>query len=84
MVAAESLSAGAPDTAVLAAAADDDRVLLTADQSDFADPPFDDHAGIVIVTDGSRSGGEVRRAVRRIDGEYPALDGAVAYLGDWL
>jgi hypothetical protein len=84
VVDADSLSPGAADPAVLAAAAEADRVLLTADRSDFPDPPRDDHAGIVIVADPSRSGGAVRRAVRRIERAYPELDGSVAYVGDWL
>ena len=79
-----ALEIGDPDTAVLDAATALDRVLVTADQSDFADPPRDDHAGIIIVASVTRSGGEVRRAVRRLDRTEYDLTGEVAYLGDWL
>lgn len=65
------LESGSPDPAVLTVATDDGRVLLTADQSDFADPPNDEHAGIVIVADVTRTGGEVRRGVRRIERSIP-------------
>ena len=39
----EELGVSATDPNVLTAAARRDRVLLTADQSDFSDPPIDDH-----------------------------------------
>lgn len=32
-----------------------DRILLTADQSDFADPTMDDHVGGIVVADVTRS-----------------------------
>lgn len=83
VVDAADLGLGAADTDVLSIADRSDRVLLTADQSDFTDPPFRDHAGIIIVADGTRSGGDVRRAVRRIEQSYPALAGLVAYVSDW-
>lgn len=75
---------GAADPTVLAVAIRSDRVLLTADQSDFGDPPRDDHSGIIIVADITRTGGHVRRAVRRIERSYPDLSGNVAYVSDWL
>jgi predicted nuclease of predicted toxin-antitoxin system len=74
----------ATDPDVLADATREDRVLLTADQSDFSDPPTDDHPGILIIADVTRTGGEVRRAVRRIERSVPDLSGHVAYVSDWL
>lgn len=61
-----------------------DRVLLTADQSDFSRPPTDDHSGIIIIATVTRTGSEVRRAVRRIKRAIPDLSGRVAYVSDWL
>ena len=78
------LGAGAPDARVLTAATNRDRVLLTADQADFSDPPTDEHAGVLVVTDITRTGGEVWRAVGRIDETVPDLSGEVVYLSDWL
>lgn len=78
------LGVSADDPDVLALAIREGRILLTADQSDFDDPPMDDHAGIVIVADVTRSGGEIRRAVRRIERTLPDLSGQVAYVSDWL
>lgn len=78
------LGQSAVDTDVLTIATQRNRVLLTADQADFNDPPTDDHPGIVIVADVTRTGGEVRRAVRRIDGSVSDLTGLVAYVSDWL
>jgi predicted nuclease of predicted toxin-antitoxin system len=43
----EELGASATDQNVLAGATQRNRVLLTADQSDFSDPPTDDHPGII-------------------------------------
>ena len=63
----EELGVSATDPNGLMAAAQRDRVLLTADQSDFNDPPTDDHPGIIIIADVTRTGGQVRRAVRRIE-----------------
>lgn len=80
----DDLGVSAIDPDVLGFAARSERVLLTADQSDFDRPPFDDHAGVVIVADVTRSGGEIRRAVRRIERSYPDLSGKVAYVSDWL
>ncbi len=84
VVDAESLGVSATDPTVIATATQQSRVLLTADQSDFSVPPTDDHSGIIIITDVTRSGGQVRRAVRRIDGSVPDLSGHIAYLSDWL
>lgn len=74
----------APDPEVLDATIERDRVLLTADQSDFSEPSTDDHAGIVIIADVTRTGGEVRRAMRRLDRTVPDLSGFVVYVSDWL
>ena len=62
----EELSVSATDPNVLAGATQRNRVLLTADQSDFNDPPTDDHPGIITIADVTRTGGQVRRAVQRI------------------
>jgi hypothetical protein len=80
----EKLGVSATDPNVLMAAAQRDRVLLTADQSDVSDPPTDAHRGIVIVADVTRTGGEVRRAVRRIEQSVSDLSGHIAYVSDWL
>lgn len=84
VVDAEGLGASATDPDVLAEATRQDRVLLTADQTDFSYPPTADHRGILIIADVTRSGGEVRRAVHRIERSVPDLAGLVAYLGEWL
>ncbi|MFC7154674.1 hypothetical protein ACFQPA_04290 [Halomarina halobia] len=57
---------------------------MTADQSDFSDLPADDHSGVVIIADVTRTGGQVRRAVHRIDRSIPDLSDHVAYVSDWL
>jgi len=80
----DGLGVGAPDRDVLAVAKRTERTLLTGDQSDFHDPPTDDHSGIVIVADVTRSGGELRRALQRIERTYPELAGKVAYVSDWI
>jgi len=80
----EELGVSATDPNVLDIATREGRVLLTADQSDFSDPPADDHPGIVIVADVNRTGGEIRRAVHRIERSIPDLSGLVAYASDWL
>lgn len=72
VVDSDTLGVSATDPDVLANATRDGRVLLTADQSDFSDPPADDHPGILIIADVTRTGGEVRRAVRRIERSVPA------------
>ncbi len=78
------LGVSASDADVLAVAIRKDRVLLTADQSDFNEPPADEHPGIIIIADVTRTGGEVRRAVRRIEGSVSDLSDHVAYVSDWL
>lgn len=78
------LGVSAADVAVLDAAIEREQVLLTADQSDFSEPSRDDHHGIVIIADVTRSGGDVRRAVRRLERSLPELSGSVAYVSDWL
>lgn len=79
-----NLGESALDADVLAEATRQGRVLLTGDTSDFGDPPAEDHAGIVLLTDGTVSGSDVRRGIRRIERQYPELAGAVAHLTDWL
>ena len=78
----EELGVSATDSNVLAGATQRNRVLLTADQSDFSDPPTDDHLGIIIIADVSRTGGQVRRTVRRIEQSVSDLSGHVAYVSD--
>lgn len=80
----EDLGVSASDPDVLAGAGQRDRVLLTADQSDFTNPPTDDHPGIIIIADVTRTGGQVRRAVRRIERSVSDLSGHIAYISDWL
>jgi predicted nuclease of predicted toxin-antitoxin system len=80
----EDLGVSATDPDVLAEAIQEGRVLLTADQSDFSNPPADEHPGIIIIADVTRTGGEVRRAVRRIERLAPNLSNHVAYVSDWL
>lgn len=80
----EELGVSAIDLDVLNVATKADRVLLTADQADFSEPPTDDHSGIVIVSDMTRTGGDVRRAIRRLDRSVDDPSGHVAYVGDWL
>jgi predicted nuclease of predicted toxin-antitoxin system len=84
VVVIEELGGSATDPNVLTAAGQRARVLLTADQSDFSDPPTDAHPGIIIVADVTRTGGEVRRAVRRIERSVSGLSGHVVYVSDWL
>jgi len=80
----EGLGVSATDPEVLAGATQRNRVLLTADQSDFSDPPTGDHPGIIIISDVTRTGGQVRRAIRRIERSVSDLSGHVAYVSDWL
>lgn len=61
-----------------------ERTLLTADQSDFSNPPAEKHAGIIIIADVNRTGGEIRRVVRRIEQSYPDLSNNITYVSDWL
>lgn len=74
------LEKGAPDTRVRAAGNAEDRVILTYDRKDFAGTT--DHAG-VLVADERMPPRAVRRAVDRIEGSYPDLDGVVDFLSDW-
>lgn len=80
----EELGVSATDSNVLTVAARKNRVLLTADRSDFSHPPTNEHHGVIIVADVTRTGGHVRRAVHRIERSYPDLSRDVAYVGDWL
>lgn len=80
----DELGPSATDPDVLAVTTQLNRVLLTADQSDFADPPIDGHAGVIIVANLTRTGGEVRRSIRRIENSVPDLSNQVAYVSDWL
>jgi predicted nuclease of predicted toxin-antitoxin system len=75
------LDTGASDSAVLDAARDADRVVVTYDRKDFA--AVTDHAGVCIATE-TMAPRDVRRAVDRVERAYPALDDAVEFLSDWL
>lgn len=80
----DALGVSATDPNVLAIATQQNRVLLTADQSDFSTPPTDEHPGIIIIADVTRTGGHIRRAIRRIERSVPDLSGHIAYVSDWL
>ena len=80
----DALGVSATDPDVLAVATRESRVLLTADQSDFSNPPAAEHPGIINIADVTRTGGQVRRAVRRIERSVPNLSNLVAYVSDWL
>ena len=84
VVDSEELGVSAADSSVLAVATQQHRVLLTADQSDFSDPPTDDHSGIISIPDVTRTGGHIRRAVRRLERSGADLSSHVAYVSDWL
>jgi hypothetical protein len=84
VVDAVDLSVSTPDADVLSVATRTDRVLVTAEQADFSDPPVADHGGIVIIADGTSSGGALRTAIRRIERSCPDPTGMVAYAGEWL
>lgn len=68
----EELGVSASDPSVLTAAAQRDRVLRTADQSDFSDPPIDDHPGIIIVADVTWTGGRFGVQSAGLNGRYRA------------
>jgi predicted nuclease of predicted toxin-antitoxin system len=76
----ELLGKGVADQAVLRAAREKSRPLLTYDRKDFAD--VSDHAGVLIATEELRPRG-LRAAVERVDRAYPSLDGVVEFLSDW-
>lgn len=44
----------------------------------------DDGHDVVRVVDVTRTGGEIRRTVRRIERSIPDLSRQVAYVSDWL
>ena len=79
----DGLGVSATDPDIFTVATQQNRVLRTTDHSNFSDPPTDDHAGIIIA-DVTRTGGEVRRAVHRIEHSGPNLPGHVAYVSGWL
>lgn len=80
----EELGESASDPAVLNVAVQQNRVLLTADQSDFSAPPRENHHGIIVLVDVTRTGGELRRAIRRVEQSYPDISNHVVYVSDWL
>ena len=79
--AVDVLGLGATDAEVLAAALDDERVVMTYDRKDFAE--VSDHAG-ALIADETMAPREVRRTVERVDRAYPDLDEIVEFLSDWL
>ena len=84
VVAVDRLGLGAGDGAILDVARELSLVLLTADQADFSDPPTVSHPGIIIVTDERLTGGELVRAVERIDRVLPSVTGKRIYVTDWI
>jgi len=74
------LEKGVSDETVLAAAASENRVLITYDRKDFSD--VTDHAGVLIATEGMRPR-DLRNAVWRVEHAYPGLADTVEYLSDW-
>jgi len=48
-----------------------------------ADPSINDHADVIFVGS-TRSGGEVRRVVQRIEDAVPDLAIHVLFVSDWL
>ena len=43
-----------------------------------------DDPGVIVIADVTRTGGQVRRAVRRIEQSVSDLSDHVAYVSDWL
>jgi len=76
----EVLEKGAADAAVLDAARQDDRIVLTYDKKDFSD--VGDHSGVLLASE-TMAPRDLRSAVERIEQVYPALDNVVEYLSDW-
>lgn len=74
------LEKGASDTAVLDAARQEDRVLLTYDKKDFSE--VEDHSGVLLASE-TMAPRDLRNAVERVEQVYPALDNVVEYLSDW-
>ncbi|MFC6764377.1 DUF5615 family PIN-like protein [Natrinema soli] len=77
----EVLEKGAPDTAVLEAAQEAERSVLTYDRKDFS--AMSDHAG-VFICDEQMAPREVRRTVEQVNQVYPTLDDVVEFLSDWV
>lgn len=84
MVDVDRLGVGAGDGAILDVARDSSLVRLTADQADFSDPPTVSHPGIIIVTDERLTGGDVVRAVERIDRDLSSVTGERLSVTDWI
>jgi predicted nuclease of predicted toxin-antitoxin system len=74
------LDKGVPDEAVLDAARQENRVLVTYDRKDFSD--VENHAGVLIATEGMQPR-ELRAAVDRVRQAYPTLENVVEFLSDW-
>lgn len=74
------LEKGATDEAVLAAARQEERVLVTYDRKDFSD--VENHAGVLIATEGMQPR-ELRAAVDSIQRAYPTLEDVTEFLSDW-
>jgi uncharacterized protein (DUF433 family) len=68
------------DRAVLRAARETSRPLLTYARKEFSD--VSDHAGVLIATEELQPRG-LRAAVGRVGRAYPSLDGVVEFLSDW-
>jgi hypothetical protein len=75
------LSKGAPDSKVLEAARESNRVVVTYDRKDFSD--VTDHAGVFIANE-AMAPRDVRRAIELIEQVYPSLENVVEFLPDWV
>jgi hypothetical protein len=78
------LGEGTPDEEVLTFAKNQELITLTADVSDFTDPPVGDHSGVIIFdSERDPSGSDVVEAVGNIIEQYPDLSGYEAFVKDW-
>ncbi|PSP86994.1 hypothetical protein BRC87_12210 [Halobacteriales archaeon QS_4_66_20] len=74
------LEKGAGDAAVLNAASQENRVVLTYDKKDFSDTAG--HPGVLLASE-TMAPRKLRNAVERVEQAYPELEDVVEYLSDW-
>lgn len=74
------LEKGVSDDAVLEAARQEQRVVLTYDKKDFSE--VKNHVG-VLLADETTQPREIRAAIDRIASAYSDFDVVVEYLSDW-